>query len=151
LDEGAFDAVILASAGLRRLGFKQRITAFLDPDQSLPAIGQGAIGIECRVNDERINELLQPLHDSDTALCVQAERAMNQRLMGGCQIPIGGYAVLNHEKLYIRGLVGEPDGSCIIRAEASAPSAEAEALGLALAEDLLGQGADQILKQLYQD
>lgn len=151
LDEGEFDAVILASAGLRRLGFKKRISALLEPDQSLPAIGQGAIGIECRVADERVNNLLQPLHHGETALCVQAERAMNRRLMGGCQIPIGGHAVLNHGKLYMRGLVGRPDGSRVIRAEISGPAAEVDALGLALAEDLLGQGADQILKKLYQD
>ena len=151
LDEGEFDAVILASAGLRRLGFSNRITAFLEPDQSLPAIGQGAIGIECRADDEPVNRLLQPLNDEETALCVQAERAMNQRLMGGCQIPIGGYAVLNHEKIYMRGLVGNPDGSRVIRAENSGPAVQAEGLGLALAEDLLGQGADQILKQLYRD
>jgi hydroxymethylbilane synthase len=150
LDEGEFDAIILAAAGLRRLGMRSRITSELTPEQSLPAIGQGAIGIECRVDDERVNALIAPLHDAETAVCVAAERAMNQRLMGGCQVPIAGYAVLNHGKLFMRGLVGEPDGSRIMRSERSAPVAEAEELGAALAEDLLGQGADQVLMHLYQ-
>lgn len=150
LDEGKFDAIILASAGLKRLGFKSRITKVLEPEQSLPAIGQGAIGIECRSDDEWINTLIAPLHDRETALCVTAERAMNSRLLGGCQVPIAGYAVINHGKLYMRGLVGEPDGSRIIRSDISGPASEAEALGNALAEELLGQGADQVLMHLYQ-
>ncbi|MCP5409553.1 MAG: hydroxymethylbilane synthase [Chromatiaceae bacterium] len=151
LDEGRFDAIILASAGLKRLGFKKRITTLLEPEQSLPAIGQGAIGIECRTDDERVNSLVAPLHDLETALCVVAERAMNNRLMGGCQVPIAGYAVINHNRIYMRGLVGEPDGSRIIRSESSAPATQAEALGASLAEDLLGQGADQVLKHLFRD
>ncbi|MEE9357130.1 hydroxymethylbilane synthase [Candidatus Vondammii sp. HM_W22] len=150
LDEGDFDAIILAAAGLKRLEFEHRITAFLEPEESLPAIGQGAIGIECRIEDERINGLIACLHDNETALCVQAERAMNNRLMGGCQVPIAGYAVLNNDKLYMRALVGEPDGSLIIRAELSAPANEAETLGVYLAKNLLGQGADQVLKYLYE-
>lgn len=151
LDEGEFDAIILATAGLKRLGFQQRITSYMETGDSLPAIGQGAIGIECRADDERVNALIKPLHDAETACCVQAERAMNHRLMGGCQVPIAGFAVLNHGKLFMRGLVGEPDGSRIMRAEISGPSSEAEALGIAVAEDLLGQGADQVLKHLYQN
>ena len=151
LDEGQFDAVILAAAGLKRLGFGERISCFLEPEQSLPAIGQGAIGIECRTDDDWVEQLLRPLHDSDTALCVEAERAMNNRLMGGCQVPIAGYAVQNHGRIHMQGLVGEPDGSRIIRAEISGPAEDAGALGAALAEDLLGQGADHILKLLYQD
>lgn len=150
LDDGKFDAIILASAGLKRLGFQRRITAVLEPEQSLPAIGQGAIGIECRTDDELVNSLIAPLHDLETALCVTAERALNSRLMGGCQVPIAGYALINHNKIYMRGLVGEPDGSRIIRSERSAPASQAEALGAALAEDLLGQGADQVLMHLYQ-
>jgi len=150
LDEGEFDAIILATAGLKRLGFQKRITSYIETGDSLPAIGQGAIGIECRADDERVNALIQPLHDPETACCVLAERAMNHRLMGGCQVPIAGFAVLNHDKLFMRGLVGEPDGSRIMRAEISGPSSEAEALGIAVAEDLLGQGADQVLKHLYQ-
>ncbi len=151
LDEGAFDAVILAAAGLKRLGFGDRVSAFLEPVESLPAVGQGAIGIECRVADQRTNELLKPLHDSETAACVEAERAMNNRLMGGCQVPIAGYAVLNHGRIHMHGLVGEPDGSRVIKAEISGPAEQSVALGTALAEDLLGQGADHILKRLYQD
>jgi len=150
LDEGEFDAIILASAGLKRLGFRERISACLEPEESLPAIGQGAIGIECRVDDTRVNELIAALHDAETAYCVEAERAMNNRLMGGCQVPIAGHAVLNHDRLFMRGLVGEPDGSRIMRAEISGPASEAARLGTELAEDLLGQGADQVLKHLYQ-
>ncbi|MES9904528.1 MAG: hydroxymethylbilane synthase [Sedimenticola sp.] len=150
LDEGEFEAIILASAGLKRLGFKGRIADCIDPADSLPAIGQGAIGIECRSDDSEINRLLECLHDEETALCITAERAMNRRLMGGCQVPIGGYAILNHDKLYMRGLVGEPDGSHIMRAEMTRPASQAEALGIAMAEELLGQGADQVLKHLYE-
>ncbi|MEW7982060.1 MAG: hydroxymethylbilane synthase [gamma proteobacterium symbiont of Phacoides pectinatus] len=151
LDEGEFDAIILASAGLKRLGFEDRITGFLEPEQSLPAIGQGAIGIECRADDPWVNGLLEVLHDEETAICVAAERAMNNRLMGGCQVPIGGYAVLNHGRLYMRGLVGGPDGTHIMRAEVSGTTDQAEELGIALAEELLGQGADQVLAHLYQE
>lgn len=151
LDDGEFDAIILATAGLKRLGFQQRITSYIETEESLPAIGQGAIGIECRSDDERVNALIRPLHDPETDCCVRAERAMNHRLMGGCQVPIAGFAVMNHDKLFMRGLVGEPDGSRIMRAEISGPTADAEALGIAVAEDLLGQGADQVLKHLYQD
>lgn len=150
LDEGEFDAIILAAAGLKRLGFRQRIASYLEPTESLPAIGQGAIGIECLDGDIRVNELIQALHHQETAICVIAERAMNTRLMGGCQVPIGGFAALNHDQLYIRGLVGEPDGSRIIRAEISGPASDAELLGISVAEDLLGQGADLVLKHLYE-
>ncbi len=151
LDDGEFDAIILASAGLLRLGFEERLTAYLEPEQSLPAIGQGALGIECRVDDERINSLLQPLLHVDTADCVRAERAMNHRLMGGCQVPIAGYAILQGDEIYLRGLVGEPDGSKIIRAEARCPRQDAEAMGVALAEELLANGAEPILRALYAD
>ncbi len=150
LDEGEFDAVILAAAGLKRLGFVSRIACPLNPDQSLPAIGQGAIGIECRSEDDWVNRLIAPLHHEETATCVWAERAMNNRLMGGCQVPIAGHAILNHDRLHMRGLVGEPDGSRIMRAEISGPASEAASLGADLAEDLLGQGADQVLMHLYQ-
>jgi hydroxymethylbilane synthase len=149
LDEGEFDAIILASAGLKRLGFSERITSYIDAGQSLPAIGQGAIGIECRSDDERVNTLIAPLHHGETAACVRAERAMNHRLMGGCQVPIGGFAVLEGERLHLRGLVGEPDGSRIIRAETTGPMGDAERLGIELAEELLAMGAEPILKALY--
>jgi len=150
LDEGRFDAIILASAGLKRLGFEQRIRTILPPEQSLPSIGQGALGIECRSDDARVNELIAPLNDPDTAVCLTAERALNRRLEGGCQVPIAGYAVLEGEEVYLRGLVGEPDGSRVIRAEGRAPAAEAEALGIRIAEELLANGAEPILQALYQ-
>jgi hydroxymethylbilane synthase len=150
LDAGEFDAIILAAAGLKRLGFDQRITALLAPEQSLPAIGQGAIGIECRSDDGIINELIRTLHDTDTATRVLAERAMNQRLQGGCQVPIAGYSELADGQIWLRGLVGSPDGRTVVRAEIRGPRTQAEALGVQLAEMLLGQGADIILRDLYE-
>ncbi len=151
LDNGEYDAIILAAAGLKRLGFDDRIRSALSPQQSLPAIGQGAIGIECRSDDERVQALLQPLHHEQTAVCVAAERAMNERLNGGCQVPIAGYATLDGERLSISGLVGEPDGSRILREQISGKIEEAAALGASIAESLLEQGADEILQQLYHD
>jgi len=149
LDDGEYDAVILAAAGLIRLGFGERIRSSIDPEDSLPAIGQGAVGIECRADDPRINEVLAPLHHADTATRVLAERAMNTRLEGGCQVPIGGHAVLEGEEIWMRGLVGTVDGSEIIRAEIRGPRDQAEALGTALADELLEHGAKEILKELY--
>lgn len=149
LDDGNYDAIILAAAGLKRLGFEARIREALAPEVSLPAIGQGAVGIECRVADTEINELLAPLHDLKTARRVQAERAMNARLQGGCQVPIGGYAEIEHGILLLRGLVGAPDGSEIVRGEIAGPPDNAEELGEVLAEDLLQRGADRILDALY--
>jgi len=151
LDAGEFDAIILASAGLIRLEFGDRIASFISAEQSLPAIGQGAVGIECRKDDERINALLKPLHHEETAIRVHAERAMNHRLNGGCQVPIAGYAELKDGEVYMRGLVGEPDGSSILRSEARGSAAETEQLGIQVADELLGLGADRILKALYED
>ncbi len=148
LDAGEFDAIILASAGLIRLGMHHRIAARLDPSESLPAIGQGAIGIECRSDDTIINELLSRLHDPETHICVSAERAMNARLKGGCQVPIAGFAILQSDTLYMRGLVGDPDGSVIYRAERSGPAEQAERIGQSIAEELLISGADKILQAL---
>ena len=148
LDAGEYDAIILAAAGLIRLGFESRIRDCIDPVDSLPAIGQGAIGIECRVDDERVHQLIAPLADRDTTDRVLAERAMNARLNGGCQVPIGGHAVLDGDQLILKGLVGTTDGTRILRAEASGPRAEAEAIGVRVADDLLGQGADAILSAL---
>ena len=150
LDEGQYDAIILASAGLKRLKMEDRITQRLNTAVSLPAIGQGAIGIECRTNDEEINTLLTALHDKNTALRITAERAMNKRLNGGCQVPIAGFAELQTNQLFIRGLVGSPDGTVIYRASKIGSFAEAEQLGIAVADDLLSQGADEILQALYQ-
>ncbi|HID46926.1 MAG TPA: hydroxymethylbilane synthase [Chromatiaceae bacterium] len=151
LDDGEYDAIILAAAGLIRLEFGSRIRAYIEPEQSLPAIGQGAVGIECRANDERVNKLIAPLHHADTASRVRAERAMNNRLEGGCQVPIAGHAILNGDELWLRGLVGSVDGKTIIRDEIKGHRAEAEALGVTLAERLLAAGAAAILKELYQN
>ena len=148
LDEGEYDAIILATAGLVRLGFEDRITARISPEDSLPAAGQGAVGIECRSNDPKIDTLLAPLNDADTATRVSAERAMNTRLNGGCQVPIAGYSILEGEQLWIRGLVGQPDGSAIISAEARGHRDSAEQLGIQVAEDLIAQGADSILASI---
>lgn len=151
LDSGEYDAVILAAAGLKRLGFDKRIRAALSPQQSLPAIGQGAIGIECRSDDERVHELLETLHHQETAICIRAERAMNERLNGGCQVPIAGYATLEGDRLSMSGLVGEPDGSIILREQIDGKPENAVAIGIRVAESLLNQGADEILQQLYHD
>ncbi|MGD8547565.1 MAG: hydroxymethylbilane synthase [Thiohalophilus sp.] len=151
LDDDRYDAIILAAAGLKRLGFEDRITQFLAPDISLPAIGQGAVGIECRRDDDWVNSLIAPLNDKTTALRVQAERAMNHRLHGGCQVPIAGYAEISHGVILVRGLVGRTDGSEIIRGEIAGPPEDAAHLGLVLAEDLLARGADVILEELYAD
>ena len=149
LDAGEYDAIILASAGLKRLGMAERITARLDTEVSLPAIGQGAVGIECRVDDEEINTLLAALHDSETTIRVKAERAMNARLNGGCQVPIAGFAEIQGDQLLMRGLVGSPDGSILYRAERQGSFEQAEEIGVAIADDLLAQGADEILQALY--
>ncbi len=153
LDESEYDAIILASAGLIRLGFAGRIAQHMDICDSLPAGGQGAVGIELRSDDSAVLSLLQVVHHEPTARRVIAERAMNKRLGGGCQVPIGCYAdyVDGGETLLLRGLVGNPDGSQILRAEAIAPAAEAEQLGISVAEDLLSQGAAAILADVYGD
>jgi len=121
LDEGVYDAIILAAAGLIRLEFSERIRSFIAPEDSLPAIGQGAIGIECRVDDDRVHALIAPLHHDATAEQVTAERALNARLNGGCQVPIAGHAIHRNGELYLRGLVGMPDGSKLMRSEISGP------------------------------
>jgi hydroxymethylbilane synthase len=153
LDAGEFDAIILASAGLIRLGFGDRIKANLATDISLPAVGQGAIGIECRRDDAMLKSMLTPLTHESTLQRVSAERAMNYRLQGGCQVPIAGYATLEGNLLHLRGLVGSIDGRTIIRDEVSGPvgttSDLAENLGTQLAEKLLAQGAGDILKAVY--
>ncbi len=149
LDSGEFDAIVLACAGLKRLGFEARIRAPLEPDESLPAVGQGAVCIESRADDARTNALLAPLNHPTTRTCVSAERALNAALEGGCQVPIGGYAVLDGDELHVRGLVGDPDGSRVIRGEIRGPAADAERLGHALAHDLLGRGARAILDKVY--
>ncbi|OOF61922.1 hydroxymethylbilane synthase [Rodentibacter pneumotropicus] len=149
LDNGEYDAIILAAAGLLRLGMKERIASFIDVATSLPAVGQGAVGIECRMDNHLVQKLLAPLADEETTVCVKAERAMNVRLQGGCQVPIGGYAVLENNQIRLRALVGELDGSSIIRAEGKSAVEKAEELGVQIAEQLLAQGADSILAKVY--
>ena len=151
LDAGEYDAIILADSGLRRLGFHERIRQVISAEQSLPAVGQGALGIECRSNDSAIKELLAPLIDEETNYCVRAERAMNTRLEGGCQVPIAGFAELKGDTLSLRGLVAAVDGSKTLTAEGSISLTEksAEELGVEIAEQLLAQGADQLLQAAY--
>lgn len=151
LDNGDYDAIILAAAGLKRLNLNERIRAYMTPEESLPAVGQGAVGIECRLDDRATRALLAPLNHSETAVRVLAERAMNARLEGGCQVPIGSYAILEGDTLWLRALVGEPDGSQIVRGERRGSVDSAEQMGIELAEELLQNGADSILKRLYQD
>lgn len=149
LDNGEYDAIILASAGLIRLGMPERIKSFISVEDSLPAAGQGSVGIETRVNDTRVLNYLAKLNHNPTACCVMAERAMNTRLQGGCQVPIGGFATLNGEELELNALVGSLDGSTIIRASGKAHQRDAEQLGIRIAEQLLAQGADKILAEVY--
>jgi hydroxymethylbilane synthase len=146
LDAGDFHAILLAAAGLKRLGFDERIRTRLDPEASLPAVGQGAIAIECREGDEAVLDLISALDHGDTHDRVAAERAFNRRLEGGCQVPLAAHAVLEGETLHLRGLVGAVDGSRILRSEVRGPRAEGSSLGISLAENLLDQGAGELLK-----
>jgi hydroxymethylbilane synthase len=150
LDAGEYDAIILAAAGLIRLEMADRITQTLDPDISLPAVGQGAVGIECRADDDETLALLQPLDHAPTHVRVTAERAMNAALEGGCQVPIAGFAEIHGDALHLRGIVGSPDGSRMLRQEITGPVREASQLGDELARQLLEQGAGEILRSVYQ-
>ncbi len=151
LDEGQYDAIILATAGLIRLELKDRIRCELPDDISLPAGGQGAVGIECRLDDEETLALLTPLHHQPTAWCVLAERALNKRLEGGCQVPIACHATLNEaqDEIYLRGLVARPDGTTVLRDEMRGHPDQAETIGVTVAERLLAAGADEILSEVY--
>ncbi|TCT34330.1 hydroxymethylbilane synthase [Providencia alcalifaciens] len=149
LDNGEYDAIILAVAGLKRLKLDERIKAALEPEQSLPAVGQGAVGIECRLDDQRTRDLLAALNHNETSVCVLAERAMNMRLEGGCQVPIGSYAIWQGDKIWLRALVGAPDGSQVIRGERLIAPADAIQAGISLAEELLDNGARKILTEVY--
>ena len=151
LDNGEYDAIILASAGLIRLGMPERIRSFISVEQSLPAAGQGAVGIETRLDDQRVLSYLAKLNHQPTAYRVIAERAMNAHLQGGCQVPIGGFATLENDELTLNALVGSLDGSTIIRASGVAPVDKAEQLGIEVATKLLAQGADKILAEVYAD
>lgn len=149
LDAGEFDAILLACAGLKRLGFAERIRATLAPELLLPAVGQGAICIECRADDHPVQSLIAPLHHVATATRVTAERALNARLEGGCQVPIAAFAELDGEMLHLRALVGEPDGSRVLRGEIAGEAGRAEQLGADLADELLKLGARSILDKVY--
>lgn len=147
--DGSYDAVILAAAGLHRLGWKDRVTAYLDPDVFIPAIGQGALGIEARADDREVWGLLQGLHDVSTAAAVTAERAFLKELEGGCQVPIGGYAQVRGASVALTGLVASLDGRTLYRETRQAPREEAERLGRELARELLDRGARTILEEVY--
>ena len=149
LDEGAYDAILLAAAGVRRMGWESRITELLPPEQFLPAIGQGAIGIEIRLDDERVAGLVAQLNDPRTATRIAAERALNERLQGGCQVPIAGYSEISHGVIVLRALVGRPDGSELVQGVISGKPEDAEELGQVLADDLLSRGAREILADVY--
>lgn len=151
LDEGQYDAIILAAAGLIRLKMSERIAQYIEPEEMLPANGQGAVGIECRINDDTIKALLKPLECSTTRIRVLTERAMNKALEGGCQVPIASYSVISTDgkEVHLRGLVGAVDGSEIIESEITGPVEQGEALGNTLAQELLSRGADRILKAVY--
>lgn len=151
LDEGDYDAIILAAAGLMRLEMEGRIKSRLSTEQSLPAVGQGAVGIECRLADTETRDLLKPLNHGPSQTRVAAERAANARLGGGCHVPLAVHAELQGESLWLRGLVGQPDGSLLLTAEARGPSTQPEALGNKVAADLLSQGAGKILEDVYSD
>jgi len=149
LDEGQYDAIILAAAGLIRLGFEDRIRSRITPEQSLPAGGQGAVGIELRADDEQTRELIQVLHHAKTAAEVSAERSLNETLNGGCQVPIAAFCLTEGDSLWLRGLVGSVDGTTLLRAEGRAALQDAVALGQQVAHSLIKQGAAAILEEVY--
>ncbi|UUS60577.1 MULTISPECIES: hydroxymethylbilane synthase [unclassified Acinetobacter] len=149
LDAGNYDAIILASAGLKRLGLAEHIRHTLEPVVSLPAVGQGALGLECRSQDQAVLDLILPLMHAETNACVRAERAFNAYLEGGCQVPIAGYATLENGQIHLEGRVGSVDGQTLLKAQQVGLPEQAEQLGVKLAQDLLAQGAGEILKALY--
>jgi hydroxymethylbilane synthase len=148
LEEGQYDAILLAAAGLKRLGLDAHIRAILTPEQSLPAVGQGALGIEIRSGRPDLAALLAPLNDPDTAACVLAERAMSRMLQGGCQAPIGGFAELHGGRLHLRAFVADLEGIRFYRSEVQGDQADPEAVGQAAARELIAQGADTLLAEL---
>lgn len=147
LDDGVYDAIILAAAGLIRLGFEQRIAQMIPVSLCLPAIGQGIVGVECRSDDQRVKELLSALHDANADYCITAERAMNKALEGGCQVPIAGHAVLQGDSINLQGSVGDIDNGVLLQASASAKLADAESLGIMVADDLIRQGARDLIRK----
>lgn len=151
LDSGEYDAIILAAAGLIRLGMQDRIRYDIPAAESLPAVGQGAVGIECRNDDAELIALLAPLNHAETATRVRCERAMNAKLNGGCQVPIGSFATLEQQQVTLKGLVGSPDGKTLLQATASGTFEQAEQVGEQVAQQLLDQGAGEILAALHAD
>lgn len=157
LDADDYDAIILATSGLKRLGLTERICHEIDTDISLPAVGQGALAIECRADDTDVLNLLKPLNHEPSRLCVLAERAMNRHLQGGCQVPIAGFAVIEDDKLTLTGRVGSVDGNVLLKAQQTNALTDdaqenehiANAMGITVAQALLAQGADDILKEIY--
>lgn len=166
LDDGEYDAIILAAAGLIRLGFEQRISELLDTELCLPAVGQGIVGIECRSNDARVKALLAPLQDERSHLCLTAERALNEGLDGGCQVPVAAYAQLINEQIQLSALVADPNGGQVLQESLSSDSLSnenaddhvranqealmiAQALGQLAAQKLLARGAAEILSTIY--
>jgi len=149
LDDGEYDAILLAAAGVKRMGWEERITELLEPEQFIPAIGQGAIGIEIRLDDERVRGLVGELNDQQTAIRITAERALNEALQGGCQVPIAGYSEISHGVILLRALVGRPDGSELVQGVISGKPEDAAELGQVLADDLLSRGAREILADVY--
>jgi hydroxymethylbilane synthase len=149
MEEGAFDAIILAAAGLRRLGWERKITHCIPTEVSLPAIGQGALGIEIRCDDPETREAVAHLDDRDTSLAVRAERGFLKRLEGGCQVPIASYGRTDGDVIRLDGMVGRPDGSELLRASATGSVSDPEGLGISLAEELLRRGARAMLDEVY--
>jgi hydroxymethylbilane synthase len=148
LDRGEYDAIVLAVAGLKRLGLGLRVRAVLDPEESLPAVGQGALAIECRADRADVRALLAPLHDQPTAACVHAERAVSRALGGSCQVPLGAYGEIADGVLRLRGVVASPDGARVVRAEVRGDPQAPEAAGESLAAELARRGAAEILAAL---
>ncbi len=148
LDAGEYDAIVLATAGLKRLQLEARIQASFDPGEMLPAVGQGVMGIECRGDDDELQELIAPLHDEHTALCVASEREVNRRLGGGCQAPVACHAILTDSHLDMEALVGAPDGSRVLFASAAGPVEDAQLLCTDITNQLLDQGAEELLESL---
>ena len=148
LDEGQYAAIILAAAGLKRLGLSDRLTALLSPEQSLPAVGQGALGIECRADRTDLVALMQPLHHQETAYCVEAERALSRVLGGSCQVPLGAFAEINNGTLQLRGFVAQPDGKRIVSDALNGKPETGITMGQQLAQKLISKGAGEILATL---
>jgi hydroxymethylbilane synthase len=151
LDNGDFDAIILAAAGLLRLEFDARIAAFIEPEEMLPAVGQGAVGIECREGDIEVENIIASLHHEPTAIRVRAERAANEKLGGGCHVPVAAHAILSGDEINFRALVASVDGETVLQCEYTAPLDQAQQLGERAAQTLIEQGADGILKDVYRE